>query len=410
MLQHFNISNEVVSVDVSRELGKLIEVQVGRMRKAYESTSTLPASELARLSDIVFMTGLRVEYRSIDGLTAAMLMPSFIGHQGTAWTAGKGKMLLVSKDGINAAAKIDLVKLQISGEILKDLPFTSYIGTSWFDATPGFTDAEITAVILHELGHGFNTIATLSDYIWLNYMLTDGIDVLLGNKRNVYKLEVLDQTWVEKNIAKEMREDFVNKRSPAQARRAIMATWKKAPRHYLFENNGASQKRDEQMADMFTTRLGYGRALAVALNRSDKYHGLVTDQRTTVAGGIGRVALAILGLPLILVWMLVVSGTSDMNLEGKYDNPRERNMKIRMDLINQLKSIKDRSLVSAIQQDIDTMDVLIKEYHNDTTLFDALYDFASPVGRKEKRLLVHEENLEHLFNNDLFVTANRYNS
>jgi len=83
-------------------------------------------------------------------------------------------------------------------------------------------------------------------------------------------------------------------------------------------------------------------------------------------------------------------------------------MKIRLDLINQLKTVKDRSLVSPIQADIDALDELLKEYHVGKDLYDYMAELASPRLRREKKLITHEENLEALLNNSLFVEAFRF--
>lgn len=410
MLQQFTISNEVISVDVSRELGKLIQAQVAEMRKSCKETGIINAGALKKLGEIVGMTGINITFETSPYIDAWMFSPSYPGHQGTAWTSGNYRIVVSSKDGLRRVAKVDLVKLQVTGSLVDEIKFTSCIGSGFFEEGVGFTDEEITAAILHEIGHAFNIFVTLSDYIWLNYMLSDGVDVLMGNKRNEYNLEVLDHTWVEKNIAKELREDYVNKRTPAQARRAILSTYKKAPRHYLFANNGSAHKREEQMADLFATRLGYGRPLVTALHRMNKLFGYDPDQRTTIAGGLVRMALSIALLPFVLLWLMVCSGTNDLAFSDRYDNPKERHTKIRLDLINQLKTIKNRRLIADITSDIDAVDLIIKEYHNDTTMFDAMAEFASPILRREKRLIKHEENLETLLNNDLFVAANRYNS
>lgn len=410
MLQHFTISNEVISVDVSRELGKLIQAQIAEMRKSCKDTGIISPGTLKTLGDIVGMTGINVTFVTTEYVDAWMFSPTYYGHGGTAWSDNNYKVVVASKDGIQRSAKVDIAKLKVSGDLVGEIKFTSCIGSGFFKPEYGFTDEEITAIILHEIGHAFNIFITLSDYIYLNYMLSDGVDVLLGNKRNTYNLEVLDHTWIEKNIAKDLREEYVNNRTPGNARRAILSTWKKAPRHYLFANNATAHMREEQMADMFATRLGYGRPLASGLHRMFKQFGYEFDQRPSLVGNIVRLAIALAFFPFTLIWMLAVSGTNELQFGDRYDNPKERLNKIRLDLINQLKSIKDRSVIASIQSDIDALDVLLKEYHNGRTLFDSLADFASPVLRRESRLKTHEENLESLLNNDVFVAASRYKS
>lgn len=408
MLRQVTISNEVISIDVSRELGKLIEAQIAKMRKCFEDTKLVSDALLKELSDIVFTTGLRVEFVSSPYMDAWMFSPTFWGHHGTAWNSWGISINISSKDGIKNVGKVDLQKLTVSGKLTDDMKFKACIGNGFF--TAGFTDAEITAILLHEIGHGFNTFVTLGDYIYLNYMLSDGIDILLGNKRNELKLEILDHTWVVNNLDKDEREAFINSPSPASARRAILSVWKKAPRHYLFANPVSAHKREEQMADMFTSRLGYGRALVMGLDRMHKQFGYAIDERPSWWGDLLRISAMIVFIPITLMYVMTVSGTNSMKFADRYDKPKDRLNKIRMDLITQLKNIKNKSLLPIIQEDIDVIDEILKEYHTASNAFDKLAELASPNLRKERRLLEHEENLESLLNNDLFVTAQRFKS
>lgn len=410
MLQNYIVSNEVISVDVSRELGKLIQAQVAKMRASYELSGVVSVDTLKGLSEIVKMTGLNVEFFSFPGIypDAWMMTFEYIGHQGTTWSKFIKPESISSKEGLKYVTKVDLKGPKVSGPMADELKFRSNCGEAFFVAANGYTDEEITGIILHEIGHAFNLFITLGDYIYLNYMLSDGIDILLGNKRNEFNLEVLDHTWVEKNIDPALREEFANKRTPDQARRAIISCWKKAPRHYLFANNASAHRREEQMADMFANRLGYGRALATGLHRMYKSFGMDLDMRASFLGNLLRMAVALVFLPFTIMWLLTVSGTSDWDYGDRYDDPKERVMKVRLELITQLKTIKDRSMASTIQADIDVLDEILKEYHKGKDLYDYLAELASPKLRRERKLIVHEENLEALLNNSLFVEAHRY--
>lgn len=409
MLQTFTISNEVISVDVSRELGKLIQAQVAKMRKSYELAGQVSEEALKGLSEVVKMTGLNVKFISTPGpgVDAWMMTFMYEGHQGTTWTTW-GTQSTTSKDGLKYVTKVDLKNVKVSGPMVDELNFKSNCAGAFFEASNGYSDEEITGIILHEIGHAFNVFVTLSDYIWLNYMLTDGIDVLLGNKRNEFNLEVLDETWLLKNISADEREEFLHKRSPENCRRAVLTWYKKAPRHYLYDNPASAHMREEQMADLFATRLGYGRPLIKALDRMMKAYWIKTDYRSSWLGNILRIATAIIFLPFTLLWLISATGTSEFDFGGRYDDPVDRVNKVRMDLINQLKSIKDRSLVPIIQADIAAIDDILKDYHKGHNAYDYMAFIASPNRRREAKLKIHEENLEHLLNNDLFVAAARF--
>jgi len=410
MLQTFTISNEVISVDVSRELGKLVQAQIAVMRRSYETAGRVSTDALKALSEIVKMTGLNVEFISTPGPhpDAWMMTFMYVGHQGTTWSKFLPTEVRTSKDGLKYVTKVDLKNVKVSGPMVDELKYKSNCAESFFHPSNGFTDEEITGIVLHEIGHAFNVFVTLSDYIWLNYMLSDGIDVLLGNKRNEFNLDVLDHTWILKNVPANEREEYANNRTPENAKRAILSMFKKAPRHYLYDNPGTAHMREEQMADMFATRLGYGRHMIKGLDRIYKAYGMSTDYRSSWLGNLVRAAVLVVFLPFTLLWMLTLSGTSDWDFGGRYDGTVERVEKVRLDLINQLKTIKDRTMAPYIKADIEAIDEVLTTYHKGSNLFDWIGQFVSPQLRKETKLKVQEENLEHLLNNDLFYQAHRF--
>jgi hypothetical protein len=401
------ISNEVISIDVTREFGKLIEAQVEKIRRSWTDYRVIDPDMLRELSDIVKHTGLNVKFISTPGVDAWMMTWNYAGHQGTGfsqyWRAD-----MTPKVGLKEVAKVDLKNLTVSGPMVDRVKFTCNIGQAFYNEAQGWTTKEVTGILLHECGHAFNVFTTLGDYIYLNYMLADGIDVVLGNKRNEFQLEVLDATWLAKNIPVDQRDQFANHRSPDVVKRAILSAWKKAPRHYLFDNPATALKREEQMADMFATRLGYGKALASGLHRLYKTFGAELDNSSSWLGLIAKLMLAVTFIPFTVLWLVFSTGASEMNGMDLYDNPQERINKIRKDLIFQLKHISDNSLKDGIAEDIKAVEDILAEYNLNRTFFDKLQQFFTPSLRREQALMKHEENLEDLMNNPLFVDAYRY--
>ncbi|MCY1447168.1 hypothetical protein D9M71_637730 [compost metagenome] len=107
---------------------------------------------------------------------------------------------------------------------------------------------------------------------------------------------------------------------------------------------------------------------------------------------------------------MMVGKTTELDYSARYDVPFDRINRLRTELIVQLKSIKDTSLHAGIMRDIEIIDDILKQYNKDRTLMDFMADLSSPVRRREKDQLRHEQNLETLLNNDLFVAAKRFNS
>ncbi|MFO5795479.1 hypothetical protein, partial [Klebsiella pneumoniae] len=61
-----------------------------------------------------------------------------------------------------------------------------------------------------------------------------------------------------------------NDRTEGNIRKVILSSFKKAQRPHL-TGDVQSRKRDEQLADLFATRLGYGRPLVTALTHGGGY-------------------------------------------------------------------------------------------------------------------------------------------
>lgn len=411
MLRQVTIANEAISVDVSRELGKMILAQVKVMQEEYGRSRSFSGKDaIGKLNDIINSTGMKFNLRvtSDNFLNAMLIVPAFEGHRGTGFTTRTPYTALIA-GGLQEFIKMDLEKLQFSGKMIDEHPMDLYVTGACFDVNRASAE-ETTGLLLHEIGHSIDVWATLGDYIYLNYMLTEGIDVLLGNKRNVQKLEILDQNWLEKNLDPAERDAFINHRTVDGARRAIISAWKKAPRGYLFENNMASHKRDEQFADWFAARMGFARALATLNYKADKEGGVNALRKSLVSVNVAHLATLVIFLPFTILWMLMVGETTEIDFAARYDSPFDRPNRLRLELIAQLKSIKDTSLHAGIMRDIEIIDDLLKQYNKDRTLMDFMADLSSPVRRREKDQLRHEQNLESLLNNDLFVAAKRFNS
>lgn len=410
MLRNVTISNEVISIDVSRELGKLLQAQFEVILKEYNETGILQASTANVLCDIIGATGLKSTFNLIQApyINAAMLVPAFSGHRGTGFTFDKILYSASTPDGIKDVIKIDTEKLKFSGKFVEQMQYEFHLTSGALNGQ--CTAEELTGLTLHEVGHAVDSLATLGDYVYLNYMLNDGIDVLLGNKRNVFKIDLLDQTYLEKHITPEEREAFVNGRTPEGARRAIISAFKKAPRGYLFDNTKASWKRDEQFADWFAARMGYARPLATMIHKMHKSYNSKEVRKSMVLFNAVQLFMAVGLFPLTLVYIFMANETSEWDLQEKYDTGYDRINKLRLELIAQLKSIKDTSLHATIMADIAAVDTVMAEYNRNRTVFDFLADLGSAKRRREKDQLKHEQNLETLLNNDLFITAKRYNS
>lgn len=328
----------------------------------------------------------------------------FNGHSGSRWYADPAERIFAKPEfNINQTLTVDLQKVTLKGDLVDELVFRLYYTETVMFNSKMFTVDEVVAVLLHEFGHIFNTFMTLGDYVWLNYYLTDGIEILLGKKKNVMKLELLSEKAILENVAKDDLDHFMNERNEESAKRVILSLLKKVPRHHLTQNDLIANRREEQLADLFCSRLGYGRAFSMFNYKCDKYFNDPALRETNWIVETAKAILAVATLPLAVIWVMATDPL-DGGKAGRYDDPLSRLTKFRRDLVAQLKHPGPLDKDSIIA-DMDAIDEIMKEYTTHVSFYDSLLTFFRPSIRKQQQNTKVEDDLESLFHNDLFVQA-----
>lgn len=413
------ISLEMLAIGAKTPLVKLVETYVKDTRALwpdypsnkpptiYEQMTVL-GDKFVKAIRQVFGANMLIElYPETTPFAAIHSAIWFNGHSGSRYYNDKS-LKIVSDDSVTLKQplEIDLKNVTLKGKLVDVLVFKLLLSESMLFDTSFFNDSELTATFLHEFGHVFNTFMTLGDYIWLNYYLTDGIEILLGKKQNKLKIEIFNQKWLDENIPPAIHEQFTNDRSEENAKKVIFSAMKSAPRHHLTNNHLLATRREEQLADMFATRLGYGKYLVSANYKHDRYYG---DPQLTERKWYAETAKIMLGLvllPVAVIGMLMYDPLIHDGLSVRYDDPMTRNIKVRRDLVAQLKNPGplDRDDIVA---DIDAIDAIIKEYSNNSSIFDGIINFFRPSIRKQRQNTKAEDDIESLMNNDLFIQAHK---
>lgn len=428
------VSLELLTIKAKRALGARIEALVAEWVARKEFTYFYSTEQLAQLSTITAEeTGMNVSFRMVDRmiLNAHASIVRLPGHGGNTYINKFSKPLTMAGSSVPDKLKtisIDLDKGKISGQIFSDFKNEIVIYTGLVNHSIALTTEEITALILHELGHCWNQYMALADYVWLNYYLQDGVDVILGKKPNVYKLEVLSEKGLEKYCDdKELLAEIQKAPTVANLRRALLVASVKAPRHHLTsKTNDTSKLREEQLADLYASRMGYSRASITLHAKITKVYGsrqLTSNAVWTLAEttklllGIGS-ALSVAAIyiypPALLAaiaFNMARSGLSVADEPEIYDNDLERMLKMRRDLIAQLKVLgSDPTTEEKMLEDVKTIDDLIAMYRNHDTLWEVVKHTLTPSYRRQRHQRAREEKLEQLLNNDVAIVAAKFNS
>lgn len=337
----------------------------------------------------------------------------FTGHNSTRFTTGttvRDRLANIVKLPELLDLTVDLKHLKISGTFPKNQSHMILIPVGLFNPRYNFTTPEIIAMILHEFGHMFSTYINMGDYVWLNFYLTEGLEVLQGHKRSKIKSELFNAEWLSKNLSKEELGNFIyGQTDPEAAKRVALIASRRLPRHHLTDNPLTAMLREEQFADMFATRLGYGKDLAKAvfnLRRLLGEHVVETGKVRAIANGL--IILASIPLLPLLAITTVFERLPEEHLTDpikRYDNDKERLNKLRRDLIFQMKQ-NEVDVLTTIE-DIKVIDLYIKQILDNRTYYQTLVTFFRPSIRKAEHNKKTEELLESLVNNNLFIDTHR---
>lgn len=435
-LSSFNISVE--SIDFQRDsFGSQIEAILYGAEKFLlksNSVNALLRLELQKsefpdmLSDLIFKRlGIKTEI-IVTTTSVGMIMPFFANkHHILLDPMWHGDLLLkdqeqILKNAKNRVGTIDLTNARVGGI------FSEYEHKLWIDIVGNLLSAkmtvpEVTAIILHELGHAFTYYEFADRLETANQVLTNlSMEVRKKDKsdpeKKRYLLKELEKSFGKKD---ESFDDILDEKN-----QVIFGV--KLFRQYIgfvksqMPNSKYDQTSSEQLADNFAARFGYGRHLITGLDRFYKAY----PEKSAVSRGISNffglfdalllpTCIAFYGLvlgtiPAFLIFMIVFSliayGNGEAFQDMTYDVLKMRYTRIRqqyIEMINQLELSKEelREVVDAIH----AMDAVIKSTAIYKTILTRLSNFIFSKHRDTAKDIELQYLLEELTHNSLFLKS-----
>ncbi|MDH2154346.1 hypothetical protein [Stenotrophomonas sp. GD03657] len=388
------------------------------------------------MGDIVFRhTGMAIQFK-LDmrpGLVNACAMPIILdgnspftqlmrqlgyGFAIDNWTTTHEKILPLSRD---LRGMIDLKKGRVSG-VFSKIPTEIEMGSGlWLVA--GLTAQEIAAICIHEIGHVFTyfeaLLWTTTTNITLQCAKMDINKMPDGEQRLKLVFEVAEFMQVKLDAAEKLAD-------PQLADVKFYTIFLAAKADGNVRSSSGSLNYDmrssEVVADQFAARHGSGRYLVTALHKMNVlydddsvkpvwFHFIAETKKILLAAGMitgaGMIAVPA-GIVIGLLWvfgaLLYITGA---NPELKiYDDPKERLVRIRHDLVQSLKTLryspKERDI---LLRDLQEIDEIIKSVHDKRTVMNMLWILATSERRKQYSQMKIEQELEKLVDNDIFVRA-----
>lgn len=331
------------------------------------------------------------------------------------------KLLEVSN---NKKGFVDIEKAKVGG-LFSEYRSNVYINFKFLVKDLKINNAEITAILLHELGHIFYALEYSDRLESSNQILTSIAKDIISKKTNK------DLTYIYKEL-KSINDNV----TPEDIDKIINGN-KIISGYHWFKNligvvetqlrNGKYDETSfEQMADNFVSRFGYGRSLITGL---DKLHTMFEDPAkfkslylfynitSTFQFAIGVLisTIAIVSGLYLLGVILSISLISILRFSGEdfknytYDDLKIRYKRVRQQLIEALKNLKlnEKDTKELIMQ-IEDIDKVMDNTYSNKYILEKIANVIFKKSKDAKTSIEEQQILEDLANNDLFLMASKF--
>lgn len=310
------------------------------------------------------------------------------------------KHLKDSKGAVHGT--IDLKKGKVSGVYSKIKSNITITNKALYSDL--LSPEQVTAIIMHELGHLMAYYEYLGKTVVLNHVLGDLAAVFTGTSTLQRKVEIVE-------VAKDILDiDAINvnevvKSSNAEVIQTLVLfeyiqKWNSATKTHIYD-----QRTFEALADEFVGRFGASRYLAEGLDKVNRLYGSTTYQSNAVFLALETLSILTTSLPSHLLTLLAVLMTEPRDT---YDPPEARLKRIRLSLVNATKDPKiDQDYRIRLQKDIDILNGLLNDMRDKDAPVLVLWKVIKRSVRKQYDRAELMQELEELSSNKLFEIANR---
>lgn len=284
-----------------------------------------------------------------------------------------------------------------------------------------FTADELTAIIIHELGHSFTTFEYLSRTVMTGLVIGSAVRETAGIPNPDERTKVIMKASENANLA--VDEKFIAevlKKHGDKSDVVILSEHVKRS-NLLSKTNVYDARNCEQIADQFAVSHGAGAALGSALEKLHKYSYDINYRNTFMyvtievikvisfmfLGSVLFSAFGLLGMGLGLIVLI-----SDVASHKIYDDPKDRLIFIKRQMVDDLKKlnyekIKNKPLIQNMLDSISEIEDRIEDVKDRKPFTTAFYDAVTPWGRNREQQEAKAKQLEEVLNNDLFIDAAR---
>lgn len=325
---------------------------------------------------------------------------------------------------ISEIGGVNLATAKVTG-IFTECPIKVILGTNFFngyntdkEAIQYFTPEEIAAIILHELGHAFSTFEYLGSTVMTGLLISSTVraamDIPPGPARTKVVMTACEDTDTK------VSEDFVQSALDkfGENADAVILSERIQQGAKLTKTSNYDARNFEQMADQFAVKHGVGPSLASGLEKLERL-GWNINYRHPVTYAMFecmKIAYAVIGVtsgfvlfpPLGLYNLVIV--LSHVCETKIYDDPKDRFIRMKQDLISELRVIdaetpQNKALRATIISSIELIEGQIRTVNDRESVSKALWNVLTPWGKNRAQQEQKQKMLEAALNNELHLKS-----
>lgn len=276
------------------------------------------------------------------------------------------------------------------------------------------TDEEIAAILLHESGHAFTFLEYLGKVTAMNQILALVYEenfVTVPQKSKEYMIEQF------KGKKDPILLEAMDSKSPAERATVLMKSFLVEPSTVSLSGH-YDQTAAEALADNFAARFGLARALTTALDKISRNDpDYVRNRSSTIVmsmvgtaifvltvGAIAIVAPILAALYGGVLLSLVLMSSGESSRDYTYDRLRVRYLRIREQLVQELKQRKNKE-TRRILSDIIIIDRVTADMRHYDGPLDQIFNAIFSKNKDAIKSAEIQRQLEELASNDLYIKA-----
>ncbi len=336
------------------------------------------------------------------------------------WTSSSEGLRVIGSSTDAVTGSVNLKTGEVSG-VFAEMQNTMYFPTAMITESK-FTDEELAAVTLHEVGHLETYCEYMTRMVTTNQALAgmsralmdaktpDERETVLISVKKALKLRELDAVALAKEKDNKVIELVVISGVATECQSELGTN--------IYDFNSW-----EYLSDQYAARQGAGRPLVTALDKlyrssgnisfrsTPTYLAMEALKATLVIGGlvvssVGALAPFSLGVTRFAVQVGIILIAMDGMGDGTYDRPGVRLKRVRNQVVEEMKNTKISADTGArLTEDLLAIDEVLKTINDREQAFGLIWNIFSKNSRKRMSQEKLAGELEGIAANDLFAEA-----